>query len=50
MQVLYFVALANRAPLDVLTDERRVVRREEVGAQPLQCLLDPLMAHAMGMF
>jgi hypothetical protein len=50
MQVLCFVPLTNRAPLDELTHEPRILWSEERRAQPLQGLLHPFMTHAMGLF
>jgi hypothetical protein len=47
MEVLYLVALTDRAALNELTKPVCVVRHEG-GAQPVECLLNAFMAQAMG--
>jgi hypothetical protein len=49
VEVLCFVPLADRAALDVVVDALVVTGHEEGCTEALQCLLDALVAHAMGM-
>jgi hypothetical protein len=47
VQVFCLVALTNRAPSNEVADEATVVWHEERGVEPVQCLLNTFMAHAM---
>jgi hypothetical protein len=49
MQMLCFVALINRAPVDEVPHQLVVSWGEEGGAQACQRLLDALMSHPVGM-